>query len=88
MSATVEFKENQLWIDEDVWNDLRGGTETAVFSNVVAAVGQTMKRGGAFIIHREDTGVMRRFDRISEFEEFVRGINETRIQLGLEPVAS
>lgn len=88
MNATVEVQENQILIHEDTWNDLLGAKETATFSSVILTADATIRRGGAFVIYREDPGVMRHFHRISEFEEFVRDINQTRIQLGLEPVAS
>lgn len=84
MNVTVEFDDPNLLIAEVVWNDLRTGKSTVALSSVRSTALETLKRGGAFMIYRNDIGIMRRFDRLSEFETYLSEIDDQRKRLGLE----
>ena len=66
-----------------MWTDLTISKSTVAFSSVTSTVIETLKRGGAFMIYRDDVGIMRRFDRLSEFETYMSEIDDQRKRLGL-----
>ncbi|RAA14837.1 hypothetical protein [Ralstonia pseudosolanacearum] len=86
MKVTVEIDDKDLWIDEETWGDVKLGKGTAALANVGSTAAGVIKRGGAFIVFHEERGVIRRFDRLSDFKDDLHEINEKRKQLGLDPV--
>ncbi|MGQ7935486.1 hypothetical protein [Paraburkholderia sp. D1E] len=77
MREQFYFDEKNLMVAEDVWTELKKGNEVT-FSSIKSTVADTLARGGAFIIHDIEGNVMRRFDRLSEFESHVRDIDGQR----------
>ena len=87
MRVTIEFADKNLFIAEEVWNDLRKSEGTTAFFSVRSTVAETLKRDGAFMIYSHDGGIKRRFDRVSEFETYMSDINDERKGEGLELIA-
>ncbi len=84
----LEIDEKNLSIAEEGWIDLIKGKETVGSNSVVFAATEFIKRGGAFMIYRDGTGIIRRFDRVNEFEAYMSNINEQRKLDGIEPLSS
>jgi hypothetical protein len=85
MRVPVEFNDRNLFIAADVWNDLIVGKSTVALSTVSSTAIAILQRDGAFIIDGKDKGILRRFDRLSEFQTHLSEINEQRKLLGIEP---
>lgn len=86
MRAIIEFDDKNLFIAEEVWNDLRKEKGSVAFSSVRSTVTETLKRNGAFMIYDHNTSIKRRFDRLSEFEAYMSEVNDQRKQQGLETI--
>lgn len=87
MRVPAEFEGNNLWMTEEAWFDLTNAESPFSLSTVKSIIIFTLERKGAFIIHKDDVGIMRRFDRASEFEAFMNEVEDKRRQKGLKTSA-
>lgn len=86
MRVNLEFDDKNLFIAEEVWNDLTKEKSAVAFSSVISTVADTIKRDGAFMIYKHNGEIKRRFDRLHEFEVFVDETNGQRKQEGLDTI--
>jgi hypothetical protein len=83
MAITFEVKENNLWIESEVWNNLINSDDVSGMRTVTATAIAHIKRDGSFFINGE-RGVANNFHRLHEFENYLTQINEERKKSGLE----
>lgn len=66
----LNFKDNNLQITKENWDELKKDKNSIAFNGVLAAAKETISRHGAFIIYSEATSeIQRRCDRMSELDE-------------------
>lgn len=72
-SLLLKFETNHALISKDDWDDLNSsGTDIAI-AGIKAAITQVIQKGGCFMILRDDGGIHRRIDRMSELNELLNG---------------
>lgn len=67
-----------LEIKLENWQDLNNGKHATALRSICAGAKEIVKAGGAFTIYQEEKGVIRKVDRLSEFNELM---TELGIQL-------
>lgn len=66
----LNFKDNNLQITKENWDELKKDKTSIAFHGVLAAAKETISRHGAFIIYSEATSeIQRRCDRMSELDD-------------------
>ena len=66
----LNFKDNNLQITKENWDELKKDKNSIAFNGVLAAAKETISRHGAFIIYSEAISeIQRRCDRMSELDD-------------------
>ena len=82
--SSFYYEANKLWIELETWTDLIGDKSPVALYSLKAAATEIIQRGGTFIINEANRGVHRSCNRMTDFIELMREVDELRRQNGLQ----
>ena len=74
------FDDSKLFVSLECWSDLVGDRSLIGLAGLVAHAREVIRLNGAFIIDGGDAGILRRIDRMPEFDHLIEGVNQVRGQ--------
>ena len=82
----LNFDDRKVFISEMDWNDLVQTKNPANFFTVSCAIKGVVEGGGSFLIDGGPKGILQSVESAPAYKQLVDGVNDTRRDMGLDPV--